>query len=103
MKALIDAGKIKFWGLSNETTYGVCEMVRAADAIGCPRPVSIQNQFSLLYRPFEGELAEACAPSHYNIALLPWTPLGGGMLTDKYIGADGKMMSEEQWPDEARY
>ena len=31
--------------------------------------MSIQNQFSLLYRPFEGELAEACAPSHYNITL----------------------------------
>ena len=69
MKTLIDAGKIKFWGLSNETTFGVCELVKAADAVGCPRPVSIQNQFSLLYRPFEGELAEACAPSHYNITL----------------------------------
>eukprot|EP00918_Siedleckia_nematoides_P043691 GHVU01095534.1.p1 GENE.GHVU01095534.1~~GHVU01095534.1.p1 ORF type:complete len:392 (+),score=61.52 GHVU01095534.1:78-1178(+) len=103
IKTLIDAGKIKYWGLSNETTYGVCEFVRAADELGCPRPVSIQNQFSLLYRPFEGELAEACAPSHYNIGLLPWTPLGGGMLTDKYIGPDGTLLPEDKFPAEARF
>jgi len=71
--------------------------------LGCPRPVSIQNQFSLLYRPFEGELAEACAPSHYDIGLLPWTPLGGGMLTDKYIGSDGKVLKQEDFPKDARF
>ena len=50
MKELIDAGKIKYYGLSNETTYGVCQFCFEADKIGCPRPVSIQNQFSLVYR-----------------------------------------------------
>ena len=74
---LIAAGKIKHYGLSNETTYGVCEFVRAADELGVPRPVSIQNSFCLLHRSFETELAEACAPSHYDIALLPWTPPRG--------------------------
>eukprot|EP00958_Prasinococcus_capsulatus_P014476 scaffold1522_cov340-Prasinococcus_capsulatus_cf.AAC.25 len=76
--------QIKYYGLSNESTFGVCEWVRAADAIGCPRPVSIQNQFSLLCRTFESELAEACSPYNFDIGLLPWTPLGGGMLTNKY-------------------
>ena len=103
IKELIDSGKIKYWGLSNESTFGVCELIKAADALGCPRPVSIQNQFSLLYRPFEGELAEACAPSHYDIGLLPWTPLGGGMLTDKYIGSDGKVLKQEDFPKDARF
>jgi len=103
IKELIDSGKIKYWGLSNESTFGVCELIKAADASGCPRPVSIQNQFSLLYRPFEGELAEACAPSHYDIGLLPWTPLGGGMLTDKYIGSDGKVLKQEDFPKDARF
>lgn len=84
IKALIDEGKIRHWGVSNETTYGVCELVRAADELGMPRPVSIQNQFCLLNRSFESELAEACAPSHYNIGLLPWSVLGGGALTGKY-------------------
>ena len=82
---LIAAGKIRHYGLSNETTYGVCEFVRAADELGVPRPVSIQNSFCLLHRTFETELAEACAPSHYDIGLLPWTPLAGGALTGKYL------------------
>lgn len=82
---LIAAGKIKHYGLSNETTFGVCEFVRAADELGVPRPVSIQNSFCLLHRSFETELAEACAPSHYNIGLLPWTPLAGGALSGKYL------------------
>ena len=85
---LLAAGKIKHYGLSNETTYGVCEFVRAADELSVPRPVSIQNSFCLLHRSFETELAEACAPSHYNIGLLPWTPLGGGALSGKYLGGD---------------
>lgn len=98
MKKLIDDGKIKHYGLSNETTYGVCQYCMEADKIGCPRPVSIQNQYSLLYRPFDTELAEACAPSHYNVGLLPWTPLGGGMLTEKYLGLD-----EKDFPKGSRY
>ena len=82
---LIAAGKIRHYGLSNETTYGVCEFVRAADELGVPRPVSIQHSFCLLHRTFETELAEACAPSHYDIGLLPWTPLAGGALSGKYL------------------
>lgn len=92
MKELIDAGKIRYYGLSNESTFGVCQWCLEADKIGCPRPVSIQNQFSLLVRNFETELAEACAPSNYDIALLPWTPLGGGALTGKYLDENGKFM-----------
>lgn len=93
---LIAVGKIKHYGLSNETTYGVCEFVRAADELGVARPVSIQNSFCLLHRSFETELAEACAPSHYNIGLLPWTPLAGGALSGKYLGgakpAEGRLV-----------
>lgn len=60
------------------------------------RPVSIQNSFCLLHRSFETELAEACAPSNYNIGLLPWTPLAGGALTGKYLHgkapSDGRLV-----------
>eukprot|EP00667_Euglena_gracilis_P005260 EG_transcript_5293 len=85
---LIKEGKIRYYGLSNETTFGVCEWVRAADELGAPRPVTIQNSFCLLNRTFQTELAEACAPSNYNISLLPWTPLGGGSLTGKYLDTE---------------
>jgi len=86
LKKLLDSGKIRHYGLSNETTFGVGEWVRAADALGIPRPITIQNNFCLLNRSFEGDLAEACSPSHYNIGLLPWSILAGGVLTGKYIG-----------------
>ena len=93
---MIQDGKIKHYGLSNETTFGVCEFVRAADELGVPRPVSIQNSFCMLHRSFETELAEACAPSNYNIGLLPWTPLAGGALSGKYLRgqkpADGRLV-----------
>lgn len=89
IKELMDQGKVRAYGLSNETTYGVAEYVRAADELGMPRPASIQNQFCLLNRGFEADLAEACAPSHYNIGLLPYSILGGGALSGKYIGKIG--------------
>jgi len=91
LKELIDAGKILNYGLSNETCFGVCEFGRVADELGCPRPVSIQNSFSLIHRSFETELAEACAPRNYNVGLLPWSPLAGGALSGKYLdGASPK-------------
>ena len=46
---------------------GVCQMCETAKRLGVPAPISIQNDFSLVSRQFEQELAEACAPSNYNI------------------------------------
>lgn len=86
LKELIDAGKIRAWGLSNETTWGVSQWIRISDELGLPRPASIQNQFCLLNRSFESELAEACAPSNGSIGLLPWSVLAGGVLSGKFLG-----------------
>ncbi|KAL4428585.1 hypothetical protein ABPG77_008897 [Micractinium sp. CCAP 211/92] len=82
---LIREGKVRHWGLSNETTFGVCKMAEVAAKLGVPPPISIQNDFSLLDRRFEGHLAEACAPFNYNLGLLPYGPLAGGTLTNKYF------------------
>eukprot|EP00443_Scrippsiella_acuminata_P077776 CAMPEP_0115479024 /NCGR_PEP_ID=MMETSP0271-20121206/56518_1 /TAXON_ID=71861 /ORGANISM="Scrippsiella trochoidea, Strain CCMP3099" /LENGTH=389 /DNA_ID=CAMNT_0002906613 /DNA_START=248 /DNA_END=1417 /DNA_ORIENTATION=+ len=82
MGDLIKQGKIKHWGLSNESSYGVCTFCQTADRLGVPRPVSIQNDFSLVDRRFEMELAETC---HYlNVSLLTYGSLAGGALTGKY-------------------
>eukprot|EP00922_Rhytidocystis_sp_ex-Travisia-forbesii_P072644 GHVS01108312.1.p1 GENE.GHVS01108312.1~~GHVS01108312.1.p1 ORF type:complete len:525 (-),score=33.21 GHVS01108312.1:208-1782(-) len=87
IKALFDSGKIRNWGLSNETPYGVAELVKCCDNMGIPRPVSIQASFNLLHRAqFEESLVESCAPWNYNVGLLSWSPLAGGMLTGKYLG-----------------
>ena len=103
IKELIDAGKIRYYGLSNESPYGLMKWCEAADKLGCPRPVSVQNQFSLLLRVDEHHLAEALSPSNLDVAYLPWTPLAGGLLTDKYLGEDGKVKPRAEWPAGARH
>jgi aryl-alcohol dehydrogenase (NADP+) len=84
MARMIDAGKIRYWGLSNETAYGVCEYHRIAKELGVPGPVTVQNTASLVSRSVEGDLAEAMFRT--NMSLLPYSPLAGGMLTGKYHG-----------------
>jgi aryl-alcohol dehydrogenase-like predicted oxidoreductase len=90
LKELLDKGKIKAYGLSNETPYGVCEWMRVAAMLGMPPPATIQNTFNLLCRNFEdGGLAEACSPRHHNVGLLPWSVLAGGLLSGKYRAEHG--------------
>ena len=89
---LIKQGKIRHYGLSNETPWGVKKYCMEADRQGAPRPVSIQNPYSLLNRTYEVGLAEV---SHReNIGLLAYSPLAFGMLTGKY--------RHHQWPENAR-
>eukprot|EP01097_Dermamoeba_algensis_P005271 TRINITY_DN3343_c0_g2_i1.p1 TRINITY_DN3343_c0_g2~~TRINITY_DN3343_c0_g2_i1.p1 ORF type:complete len:381 (+),score=116.65 TRINITY_DN3343_c0_g2_i1:1-1143(+) len=89
---LIKEGKVRHWAVSNESTFGVCQMVESCRRLGVPPPVAIQNSYSLVHRSFEGELAEACSPLNYNIGLVNYSPLAGGMLTGKYLSnnADSK-------------
>jgi aryl-alcohol dehydrogenase-like predicted oxidoreductase len=98
IKALLDSGKVRYWGVSNETTFGLCQLVAECDRSGVPRPVTIQNEYHLLNRAFDYELAEACAPCNFNIGLLPWSPLAGGALTGKYLDIDCA-----DWPERTRF
>ncbi|OMO95437.1 Aldo/keto reductase [Corchorus olitorius] len=82
---LIDEGKVRYIGVSNETAYGVMEFVHASKVEGLPKIVSIQNSYSLLARRFEVDLVEVCHPNNCNIGLLSYSPLGGGSLTGKYL------------------
>ena len=84
MAALIKAGKIRHYGISNETTWGVCEFLRLAREHGLPPPLSIQNCYSLVNRMFDGELAEASFRE--KLPLLAYSPLAMGMLTGKFSG-----------------
>lgn len=81
---LLEEGSIKHWGVSNETSYGVCQWVAAAQRCGVRPPISIQNDFSLLDRRFEGELAETCSSINCNLGLLAYGALNGGTLSGKY-------------------
>ena len=84
MAAMIQAGKIRHYGLSNETAWGVCEFQRAAKELGVPGPVTIQNSYSLLSRNVDNDLAEALFRE--RMSLLAYSPLAAGMLSGKYMG-----------------
>lgn len=83
LKELIEEGKIKYIGVSNETAWGVSEYLRLAREHDLPRIVSIQNQYSLLNRTFEIGISEFCMRE--NISLLPYSALNMGILTGKYL------------------
>lgn len=88
---LIDEGKVRYIGVSNETSYGVMEFVHAAKVEGLPKIVSIQNSYSLLVRcKYEVDLVEVCHPNNCNIGLLAYSPLGGGSLSGKYLDIDSE-------------
>lgn len=79
---LVQAGKVRYVGLSNETPYGVHEFVRLAEQHGLPRVVSTQNPYGLINRVYDNGLDETC--HRLNVALLAYSPLGFGLLTGKY-------------------
>ena len=83
--ALKAEGKLRQFGLSNETAWGTARFLDLADHHGLPRVVSIQNEYSLLCRLFDLDLAELC--HHEEVGLLAYSPLAAGFLTGKY--ADG--------------
>ncbi len=80
----VDAGAIRFVGLSNETCWGTGRFLAAAEAGAGPRVVSIQNEYSLLCRGFDLDLAELA--HHEQVGLLAFSPLAAGILTGKYAG-----------------
>jgi aryl-alcohol dehydrogenase-like predicted oxidoreductase len=80
---LIDEGKIRHIGLSNEWPWGVMQFLNAADQHGLPRIVSVQNAYNLINRTYETALLEMC--HREQIALLPYSPLAFGHLSAKYV------------------
>ncbi|CAM6097076.1 unnamed protein product [Calypogeia fissa] len=83
---LIQQGKLRYIGVSNETSYGVSSFLQAAKTFGLPKIVSVQNNYSLLCRSHaEADLVEVCAPMNGNVGYLAYSPLAGGALSGKYI------------------
>jgi len=79
----IDAGKIRHIGLSNETAWGITKWLQLSEQHDLPRIQSIQNEFSLLCRHFEPDLAEISI--NEDCGLLAWSPLCRGMISGKYL------------------
>ncbi len=85
-------GKLRYIGLSNETAWGTIKFSNEAKKYEDFPIASIQNEYSLLCRLFDTDLAETCY--HENIKLLAYSPLVGGMITGKYLN--------EQIPENSR-
>jgi aryl-alcohol dehydrogenase-like predicted oxidoreductase len=81
---LMEEGKIRAIGTSNETCWGLMKSLWEAERHGTARFDTVQNNFSLINRRCESELAQVCRRE--NVSLLPYSPLGGGVLTGKYNG-----------------
>lgn len=95
---LVEEGKIRHVGLSNEHPWGVMQFVRLAEDHGLPRVASIQNAYSLLNRVFEYGLAEVC--HRERVGLLAYSPLAFGHLSGKYLdnpAAAGRLTAFESF------
>ena len=88
LKDLMDEGKIRSFGLSNESAWGTMQWLAAAEKTGGPRIAAMQNEYSVLCRmPYDGDMAEV--GHNEDVTLLAFSPLATGYVTGKYL--DGAM------------
>lgn len=93
LEDLVEEGKIRYAGLSNESAWGTMKWLQLSKEHNLPRMASIQNEYSLLYRLFEPDMHEVAVTE--DIGLLAWSPLATGMLSGKYL--DGKRPAGSRW------
>jgi aryl-alcohol dehydrogenase-like predicted oxidoreductase len=80
--ALLRAGKIRYWGISNFRGWRIAQIVHMAREMNMPAPVVCQPYYNLLNRQPEVEILPACA--HYGIGVVPYSPIARGVLSGKY-------------------
>ena len=90
---LVQEGKVRYLGTSNDSTYGLTKANETSKRLGISRFESIQNNFSLNNPRFLDELAQVCKDE--KISLLPYSPIAGGVLSGKYNG--------KFYPEKARF
>ncbi len=79
---LVQSGKVRVLGCSNETAWGLMKSLGVSAREGLARYETIQNNFSMNNRRFEDALAQVCLQE--GVSLIPYSPLGGGVLSGKY-------------------
>jgi len=110
VRSLMEAGKIRYFGVSNFRAWRIAEVSRLCDGYGMPRPVVCQPYYNALNRMPEVEVLPAC--SHYGLGVVPYSPLARGVLTAKYepdrpppeesrAGAKDRRMMEAEWRPES--
>ena len=102
LDGFVKEGKIRNIGISNEKSWVAMRYIEESNKCNLPRVVTIQNAYSLLNRPFEGDLAEISIRE--GLGLLAYSPLGFGVLTGKYINGTASENSRlKLFPRFSRY
>ncbi len=110
LDAMLRAGKIRYWGVSNFRGWRISEMVSIAKQLGMPGPVVCQPYYNLLNRMPEVEILPAC--QYFGIGVTSYSPIARGVLTGKYLpgqkmdpnsrgGRADKRMSETELREES--
>ncbi len=110
MSAMLQAGKIRYWGVSNFRGWRIAEAVHLARQMNMPAPVVCQPYYNLLNRMPEVEVLPACA--FYGLGVTPYSPIARGVLTGKYTpgqapaaesraGRGNKRMAETEFREES--
>ena len=99
LDSFVKSGKVRHIGLSNYTPWQIVEARHLCIRFNWEPFVTAQMQYSLICRDVERAVIPVC--ERYQIGLLPWSPLGGGVLTGKY-GADLKGPKESRYGDEVK-
>ena len=110
IKNLIDAGKIRYFGVSNFRAWRIAEICNLCDRMGVPRPIACQPYYNALNRMPEVEVLPACA--YYGLGVVAYSPLARGVLTGKYkpseappkdsrAGSADQRMLETEWRPES--
>jgi aryl-alcohol dehydrogenase (NADP+) len=108
--AVVRSGKARYIGCSNYLAYRAARALGRSEALGLAKFVSVQPRYNLLFRQIERELLPLCAEE--RLAVLPYNPLAGGLLTGKHkraaapaegtrftLGTAGSMYAERYWRD----
>ena len=94
---LVRSGKVRYIGASTHPAWMVVEGILTSEKLGLARFISEQPPYNLLDRRIENELVPVALK--YGLALLPWSPLGGGVLTGRYTV---DMLEQERFPEGSR-
>ena len=108
---VVRTGKARYVGCSNVLAYQLARSLGRSEALGTVRFDSVQPRYNLLFREFERELLPLCEEE--QIAVIPYNPLAGGLLTGKHRldgdaagtrferGTQGDRYRERYWQDRA--
>ncbi|KAL8431962.1 hypothetical protein Efla_002799 [Eimeria flavescens] len=99
MAGLVRKGKVRYLGVSNETSFGLHRWVQAADEMGLPRVVASQHLYNLLHR---NEVESSGIPEmayRLGVPVVAYGVLAGGILTGKYLDPERQVMFHSKGPD----